>query len=128
MRFKDLNVMAIDDSIQVLEQVEAALRDIGIENITCCSNPVEAKQKLDSGEFDLVICDQKMPEMNGMELLNDLRTNPKNNETPFILLTSDGNRQTIVMLVSNKGNGFLVKPPNKDKLKEKIIEVMTSQI
>jgi two-component system chemotaxis response regulator CheY len=126
MKFSDLKILVVDDSVQILEQVESMLREIGVENITTAEDAMQAMGELEKDSYDLILCDQVMPEISGIEFLKQVRTNDNLKHIPFIMLTSDGNRQTIVMLVSNKGNGFLVKPPSLDKLKTKIIEVMSS--
>lgn len=64
--------------------------------------------------FDLVLCDIKMPKIDGIELLQ--RTRKKNSSLPFIMLTGHGNIETAVESMKLGAYDFISKPPDLNRL------------
>ena len=77
----------------------------------------DGKKGLDSiskENFDLVLCDIKMPKIDGIELLQ--RTRKKNSSLPFIMLTGHGNIETAVESMKLGAYDFISKPPDLNRL------------
>ena len=77
----------------------------------------DGKKGLDSiskESFDLVLCDIKMPKIDGMELLQ--RTRKQNSSIPFIMLTGHGNIETAVESMKLGAYDFIPKPPDLNRL------------
>ena len=77
----------------------------------------DGKKGLDSiskENFDLVLCDIKMPKIDGIELLQ--RTRKKNSSIPFIMLTGHGNIETAVESMKLGAYDFISKPPDLNRL------------
>ncbi|WP_198265413.1 response regulator [sulfur-oxidizing endosymbiont of Gigantopelta aegis] len=84
----------------------------------------QAKNILSQEDFDLILCDWEMPKMTGEELLAWLRTEGPKPETPFIMITSRGDKDHVVKALSLKANNYVVKPFTNEKLSE----VITKQL
>ena len=69
---------------------------------------------LGSKQFDLVLCDIKMPKMDGIEVLQ--KSNEKNMHVPFIMLTGHGNVETAVEAMKLGAYDFISKPPDLNRL------------
>ena len=69
---------------------------------------------LGSKQFDLVLCDIKMPKMDGIEVLQ--KSNEKNIHVPFIMLTGHGNVETAVEAMKLGAYDFISKPPDINRL------------
>ena len=84
INYKDAKIIIIDDDVQVLESVRDALevRDMQIKTF---SNPIEGLEYLKNNSVDVLILDYYMPEMNGSEVVENLRA--FNNNTIVILQT-----------------------------------------
>ena len=71
-------------------------------------------ESISKENFDLVLCDIKMPEIDGIELLQ--RTRKKNSSLPFIMLTGHGNVETAVESMKLGAYDFISKPPDLNRL------------
>jgi len=69
---------------------------------------------LKNESFDLVLCDIKMPKVDGIELLQ--RTRKNNSTIPFIMLTGHGNIETAVESMKLGAYDFISKPPDLNRL------------
>ena len=74
----------------------------------------EGLKILGSKQFDLVLCDIKMPKMDGIEVLQ--KSNEKNIHVPFIMLTGHGNVETAVEAMKLGAYDFISKPPDLNLL------------
>lgn len=74
----------------------------------------EGLKILGSKQFDLVLCDIKMPKMDGIEVLQ--KSNEKNMHVPFIMLTGHGNVETAVEAMKLGAYDFISKPPDLNRL------------
>ena len=71
-------------------------------------------ESISKENFDLVLCDIKMPKIDGIELLQ--RTRKKNSSLPFIMLTGHGNIETAVESMKIGAYDFISKPPDLNRL------------
>ena len=78
--------------------------------ITEADNGKDGLSLLEKKIFDLVLCDIKMPKMDGIEVLQI--TNNKGINTPFIMLTGHGNVETAVEAMKLGAYDFISKPPD----------------
>lgn len=102
-------LLVVDDDIQMLAALEAALRHKG-HIVETAANAIDAVSKLNkfTDPVHAVITDLKMPGMDGIELVNHVRRTTPN--LPIIVLTAFGTVQTAVEAMKAGANDFLVKP------------------
>ena len=74
----------------------------------------EGLSKLSNSTYDLVLCDIKMPKMDGIEVLQNARQ--KGIYVPFIMLTGHGNVETAVEAMKLGAYDFIAKPPDLNRL------------
>jgi len=89
---------------------------------------VDGKQGLDllfKRQFDLVLCDIKMPKMDGIEVLK--KANDKMLNIPFIMLTGHGNVETAVEAMKLGAYDFISKPPDLNRLLNSIRHVLENK-
>jgi len=82
--------------------------------ITECEDGKSGFKTLVREDFDLVLCDIKMPKMDGVEVLQKARENGIN--VPFIMLTGHGNVSTAVEAMKSGAYDFISKPPDLNRL------------
>ncbi|MEK9613105.1 MAG: response regulator, partial [Flavobacteriaceae bacterium] len=82
--------------------------------ITEAKDGKEGFDFLSNNLYDLVLCDIKMPKMDGIEVL--LKSNQKKINIPFIMLTGHGNVETAVEAMKLGAYDFISKPPDLNRL------------
>ncbi len=82
------HVLVIDDEPSITDMMEHALLKLGYR-ATLLNDPLGAEKALDQADFDLVICDIKMPQRNGLEILRLLRRSRPNLLRRFLLMTGN---------------------------------------
>ena len=86
-------------------------KDFSIEE---AEDGAEGIKSLLGGEYDLVLCDIKMPKKDGLEVLQEAKE--KGSPIPFIMLTGHGNIQTAVEAMKMGAYDFIPKPPDLNRL------------
>ena len=81
--------LIVDDNIALARVTQFALSRVGFETRVAANGRI-ALERAAAEQFDIVITDQQMPEMTGLEFIRQLRTQPGYDSTPVILLTAKG--------------------------------------
>jgi two-component system, chemotaxis family, chemotaxis protein CheY len=81
--------LIVDDNVALARVTQFALSRVGFDTCIAANGRI-ALERVSAGSFDIVITDQQMPEMTGLEFLQKLRTLPGYASTPVILLTAKG--------------------------------------
>jgi DNA-binding response OmpR family regulator len=72
----------------------------------------------------LILLDLLMPDMNGLQVLGELRKDPKNNRIPVVMLSAKGDEATREEVLSKGVDLFITKPISSEELKDKIIKIL----
>jgi two-component system nitrogen regulation response regulator NtrX len=107
------NILVIDDE----KSIRNVLKDIlGNEGFTVDEAPdgEEGWKKFSAGSFDLVLCDIKMPRMDGIEFLQ--KVTASGSEVPVIMISGHGNIETAVDAVKKGAFDYVSKPPDLNRL------------
>ena len=115
-----LKILLADDEEDIIEVVQDRLEACGF-TVTTAATGLEALKKLSVEKFDGVFLDVKMPEMTGIEVLEEIRKTDK--LLPVIILTSSTSRDAAVASIAKGANEFVLKPFEWEELKEKIEKV-----
>ena len=103
-------VLLVDDSQTTRSFAIAALEAGGDVEITEASTGVEALKILPRQQFDLVITDINMPDINGLELIKFTRTHAKYKDTPVIIISTEGRESDQKRALDLGANEYLTKP------------------
>ena len=115
----DERVLLIDDEQDFMDVLAERMRDRGMR-VSTTTSAVEALDKADEENFDAIILDLMMPEMNGLEALTRLRE--KNPELQIILLTGHATVEKGIEAMKLGALDFLEKPIDIQALNAKIKE------
>jgi Response regulator containing CheY-like receiver, AAA-type ATPase, and DNA-binding domains len=115
-----IKILIVDDSITIRRIITNALKTVGFTDTIEASNGKEALEKLPSGKVDFIITDWNMPEMNGLDLIKEIRANPVYSSMPILMITTRGTEHDVVEALQAKVNSYIMKPFTPQELKEKI--------
>lgn len=119
-----ISVLVIEDDEVFKQFLKKFLKEKGM-NVSLASNGLEGLAKIEKQHFDLIITDLKMPKMNGMDFLKELK-NKKGNDAAVIVLTAYGEMDNYVQAIDWGVYEFLHKPVDVEVLSE-IIEKAVSE-
>jgi CheY-like chemotaxis protein len=124
-----LKALVVDDASFVRDLVKRTVRQrFPVIETTDAPNGRRAQSLMSRTVFDLVLCDWEMPEMSGLELLQWMRQQPQYKSTPFIMITSRGDKDHVIKAVKEGVSEYLGKPFSPEGLSKKIIKVMGSTL
>jgi len=121
----DKKVLFVDDSPTMRRIIMNSLKKIGFTNILDAENGLDALEKMEKQDFDLVLTDWNMPEMNGEQFVKKLRSNEKYETLPILMITTRGMKDDVITAVKLGINGYIVKPFTPEILKGKITDAMS---
>jgi two-component system chemotaxis response regulator CheY len=104
--------------------VRSQLVSLGFSNIIEARDAKDAVQKLEYETFSLIISDWHMPEMSGFELLEHVRAQTRLEQTPFILLTKQTDKASVLQAKHSGVSFYLGKPFTTEVLESKIKEAL----
>lgn len=119
-----IRIMVVDDMSTSRGLITQALDSFGIRNVSTSENGVDALKALSSRPVHLVISDYNMPQMDGLQLLQHLRSSPKTKGVGFILITGRAEQQIIDHGKKLGMNNYLKKPFEQSGLRSCIEAVV----
>jgi two-component system, chemotaxis family, chemotaxis protein CheY len=119
MKKKSPHILIVDDSSVFRKGISFLLRKNSYSTEVAI-NGFQALEMIENNKYDLIVTDQEMPEMTGLELLLLIRTNFTKEELPVIALTGQQNTDTIKTLIEYGVNGYIVKSNDMNPLLSKI--------
>ena len=115
-------ILAVDDDPVMRAFADAELSVSGAK-VTTAEDGAQALAKIEQGEFDVVVLDLEMPNMNGFELLLRLRAVDRTRELPVVILTSREDADTAVKAFDAGATAYSMKPVNWERLRQRVREV-----
>jgi CheY-like chemotaxis protein len=85
-------------------------------------------EKMEANNYDLVLCDWKMPHVSGIELLEWIRNHPDLKSTPFILITANNERDSIIKANELGVDDYILKPLTVENLIEKLSSIINLKL
>lgn len=115
---KKVNILVVDDNALVLRNVKTILEEE--YNVIIANNGEKGLEFARTRKPDLILLDYEMPGMNGNEVFAKIKEDSELCNIPVIFLTSVSEKNQIMEVMKNRPNGYILKPPAKDKLIEVI--------
>jgi two-component system, chemotaxis family, chemotaxis protein CheY len=127
--YTSINCLVVDDMKIARKKIIQTLNSIGIEKVVEAKDGVEAlelfEEAIKSGQpFQLILSDLNMPNMNGVELVKKVKSNPEGKTTPFLMLTAESEKTVIMEAIKAGVDNYISKPFTPDELKDKITKVL----
>lgn len=122
----ELKFLVVDDFSVMRRIVRGLLRELGFNNVEEAEDGVVALGMLKSAEarFDFVITDINMPNMNGFELLREIKADEQLKHLPVLMITAEARKEDIVLAAQCGASGYIVKPFTRATLEEKVQKIL----
>lgn len=122
-------VILVDDSKTILATAEMAVENLvgsGAISFTTYLNPAELLANLENGneDYDMLISDINMPQLNGLDLAAKLKSNSAFKNKPILILTTESSADMKAKGKAIGVTGWLVKPFSNEKLTKAISMVL----
>lgn len=121
---KNMKVLVVDDFSTMRRIVKNLLRQNGYTNIEEAEDGEQAYSKLQGGSFGFVISDWNMPNMDGLELLKKVRSDPALKDLPILMVTAEAEKDKVITAIQAGVNNYIVKPFSGEVLKEKMDKII----
>ena len=108
-----IKILWVDDEIELLKPHFLFLKDKGYLT-TACNNGQEALLILQKNTFDVVLLDENMPGLGGLETLNEIKLSSPN--LPVIMITKNEEEQIMEEAIGAKISDYLIKPVNPNQI------------
>jgi len=108
-------VLIVDDSETIRQQVAGPLESAGF-TVLMAADGMAGLECMEQNDLAMAILDVNMPRLNGLELLEKLRANPRLAGLPVLILTTEVQRSMIDRAKSAGAKGWLVKPVKSEHL------------
>ena len=118
------NVLIVEDSKAIRTMIRVALEEAGGFFAVEAGNGFEALKTLPSRRFDLIITDINMPDINGLELMGYVKSNPTYRDIPLIIVSTEKSDEDKKRGIALGASGYVVKPFRKEELMVMIMKVL----
>jgi len=119
-----LRFLIVDDFSTMRRIVRNLLKESGFAEADEAEDGVVALQKLRASKFDFIVTDINMPNMNGFQLLAEVKKDESLKRLPVLMVTAETRKEDIVAAAQGGAAGYIVKPFTKATLEEKVMLIL----
>jgi two-component system chemotaxis response regulator CheY len=122
---KDIRILVVDDMSTERKKLSYLMKDLGYENIVEATDGLEGLKVLEQegSKIGLVMSDLNMPNLNGLDFLKKIRTLDAVKDVPFMIFSTESEREIIIEAMISGCSGYLIKPVQPEDLKAKLGKV-----
>jgi len=123
---KSINILVVDDFPTMRRIVRNLLKELGFENIDEAEDGHMALAKLRAGHYQFVVSDWNMPNMDGLTMLQHIRSDAALAKLPVLMVTAEAKKENIVAAAQAGASGYVVKPFTAATLEEKLTKIFAA--
>ncbi len=125
-----IRILVVDDSDSFLQSFTASLHEIGFSKVFTATNGAEALKLAeraydDGAPFSVIFCDWNMPELNGLEVLKNLRKSEKQKSILIAMVTTEAEKAKVLEAITSGANDYIFKPVDTPTLRRKITRLVS---
>jgi two-component system chemotaxis response regulator CheY len=114
------SILIVEDSATTRALIKAVIDEMGDFTIVEAASGFEALKLLPVQQFDLVVTDINMPDINGLELINFVKTNPRYTHIPLIIVSTERSEEDKKRGIALGAMAYITKPFKAHELQEVI--------
>ena len=119
-----MKLLIVDDSAMLRDMLTYALNEGGYTDVTECDDGTDGLIKAKSSQYDLIIADINMPNMDGLTMIKEIRKLSDYDQTPILILTTEKDEQLRQDAKDVGANGWITKPFVPDQLLKAVSAVL----
>lgn len=123
MADKNLRFLVVDDFATMRRIVRNLLKNLGFNNVEEAEDGQDALNKMQQTNFDFIISDWNMPNIDGLQLLTQIRNTPAWSTLPVLMVTAEAKKENIIAAAQAGASGYVVKPFTAAILEEKLNKI-----
>ena len=120
---KNIKILVVDDFPTMRRIIKNLLKDLGYENVDEAEDGQMGLEKLRNGNFEFVVSDWNMPNLDGLEMLKQIRADANLSSLPLLMVTAEAKKENIIAAAQAGANGYVVKPFTAATLEEKLNKI-----
>jgi two-component system chemotaxis response regulator CheY len=113
-------ILIVEDSATTRALIRAVIDELGEYETVEAGSGFEALKMLPQQEYDLIVTDINMPDINGLELINFVRNNPRYNHLPIIIVSTERSEEDKKRGMALGATAYVTKPFKSSELQEAI--------
>jgi two-component system chemotaxis response regulator CheY len=128
---KELHFLVVDDDTDSRTTIVEYLKTLGHSKVTVAKDGTEGARMLDRDPtINFIVSDWDMPQMNGLALLQRVRSSPKHQHLPFLIATSpvSAEAEKVVLAAENMVDSYIIKPFRINTFKEKVEKMIAEAV
>ena len=119
-----LRFLVVDDFSTMRRIVCNLLKESGFTELEEADDGASALDKLRNAHFDFVVCDINMPNLNGLQMLAEVKKDPTLKHIPVLMVTAEARKEDILLAAQLGAAGYVVKPFTRAILEEKVVHIL----
>jgi two-component system chemotaxis response regulator CheY len=116
----NMRFLVVDDFSTMRRIVRNLLKELGFNNVEEAEDGAVALTKLRAGRYDFVVADWNMPNMDGLTMLQTIRSDESLKHLPVLMVTAEAKKENIIAAAQAGASGYVVKPFTAAVLDEKL--------
>ncbi len=107
---ENLRVLIVDDSLMARKHIQRVLKNMGLQNFSEAVDGADGIRMINENYYDLVVTDYNMPNMDGGELVDQIRCNSEQSGIPILMVTSESNENRLAAVQQSGVSAICDKP------------------
>jgi two-component system chemotaxis response regulator CheY len=117
-------ILIVEDSATTRALIRAIIDELGEFETVEAGSGFEALKMLPQQEYDLIVTDINMPDINGLELINFVRNNPRYSHLPIIIVSTERSEEDKKRGMALGATAYVTKPFKSSELQEVIKKIL----
>ncbi|MBU1707398.1 response regulator [bacterium] len=119
-----MKILLVDDSPTMRRILQNSLKHLGYEDISEAENGREALSKLHADQYNFIVTDWNMPEMDGLTFVKTIKEESEFATIPILMVTTRSQQEDVIEAMRAGVNNYVIKPFTPQVLKQKIDAIL----
>ncbi|MGA2569631.1 MAG: response regulator [Terracidiphilus sp.] len=122
----EIRALIVDDSSAMRKNVERALRQAGLDSLVVheAGSGAEGLNALKTKPVDLILSDIKMPAMDGLEFLRQVRAQNLAPGVPVVMIVTESSEEHVKQAIESGARGYIRKPFTAEQVKKRVLPLL----